>query len=195
MVHVEPMCHPRWFFLYLSPKFKKYKEIPNEIRGWNISVMKLKNRKRCRRWHNHQFEVQTNKRGNKISQIVHLKQVVQRWLSLHPLHPLCQISCRLRWWRTPLLRHYTHFLNLLVFVSLLNKVEEEFGFQTTDRFVLPCDVVFFKELLNVLEREKSGFGALDLDDFSEMFSDLASDSYSLCKKDTIYDAHIFTSLL
>ncbi|CAI9268305.1 unnamed protein product [Lactuca saligna] len=89
----------------------------------------------------------------------------------------------------------TRFLNLLVFVSLLNKVEEEFGFQTTGKFVLPCDVVFFKELLNILEREKSGFGALDLDDFLEMFSDLASDSYSLCKKDTIYDAHIFTSLL
>lgn len=74
----------------------------------------------------------------------------------------------------------TRFLNLLVFVSLLNKVEEEFGFQTTGKFVLPCDVVFFKELLNILEREKSGFGALDLDDFSGMFSDLASDSYSLC---------------
>ena len=127
-----------------------------------------------------------------MSQIVCLKQVVQRWHSRIPSVEslVVYVGEELSRFVIP-----THFLNLLMFVSLLNKVEEEFGFQTTGGLVLPCDVVFFKELLNVLEREKSGFGALDLDDFSEMFSDLAADSYSLCKKATISDAHSFTPLL
>ncbi|KAL8202042.1 hypothetical protein R6Q57_011189 [Mikania cordata] len=38
----------------------------------------------------------------------------------------------------------TRFLNLLVFMSLLNKAKEEFGFQTSGGLIIPCDVMFFK---------------------------------------------------
>ncbi|KAI3524074.1 hypothetical protein L2E82_03749 [Cichorium intybus] len=132
------------------------------------------------------------KRGNKISQIVRLKQVVQRWRRRIPSAGslAVYVGAEHRRFVIP-----TRFLSLPVFVSLLNKAEEEFGFQTTGGLVLPCDVVFFKELLNVLERDERGFGALDLDDFSEMFSDVAADSFSSCKNATISDAHTFTPLL
>ncbi|KAL4590154.1 hypothetical protein LXL04_003075 [Taraxacum kok-saghyz] len=129
------------------------------------------------------------KRGNKISQIVRLKQVVQRWRRRIPSAGFLAVyvGAEHRRFVIP-----TRFLNLPVFVSLLNKAEEEFGFQTTGGLILPCDVVFFKELLNVLERDERVFGALDLDDFAEMFSDVTASS---CKNVTISDAHSFTPLL
>ncbi|KAI3707036.1 hypothetical protein L6452_25205 [Arctium lappa] len=52
------------------------------------------------------------------------------------------------------------------------------------RLVLPCDVIFFNKLLNLLERYELEFGALDLDDFSKMFSDWAVDSSRSCKNAT-----------
>ncbi|KAI3814776.1 hypothetical protein L1987_14420 [Smallanthus sonchifolius] len=132
------------------------------------------------------------KSGNKISQIVRLKQVVQRWRRRLPSDSslAVYVGAEHRRFVIP-----TRFVNLPVFVSLLNKAEEEFGFQTSGGLVLPCDVVFFKKLLNVLERDERGFGALDLDDFTARFSDLAVDSSSSCKNATISDGHSFTPLL
>ncbi|KAL8223530.1 hypothetical protein R6Q57_019005 [Mikania cordata] len=134
------------------------------------------------------------KSGNKISQIVRLKQVVQRWRRRIPSGGslAVYVGVERRRFVIP-----TRFLNLPVFISLLNKAEEEFGFQTSGGLVLPCDVVLFQNLLNVLEGDERRFGALDFDDFSARFSDLDVDcSSSSCKNSTIFDCRLsFTPLL
>ncbi|KAI3803202.1 hypothetical protein L1987_31351 [Smallanthus sonchifolius] len=132
------------------------------------------------------------KTANKISQIVHLKQVVQRWRRRLPSAGslAVYVGAERRRFVIP-----TRFLKLHVFVSLLNKAEEEFGFQTTGGIVLPCDAVLFKKLLNVLDGDERGIGNLDFDDFTARFSDLAVDSSSSCKHDTIYESQSFNSLL
>lgn len=78
---------------------------------------------------------------------------------------------------------------------MLNKAEEEFGFQITGGLVIPCDVNFFKRLLKVLERNESGFSAMDLDDFTAMFADLAIDSSVHCKDVNNSNWRSFTPLL
>ncbi|KAK1420856.1 hypothetical protein QVD17_22768 [Tagetes erecta] len=153
------------------------------------------------------------KSNNKISQIVRLKQVMQRWRRRcittdtftsdsdsdtdFPLHPrripsagslAVYVGSERRRFIIP-----TRFLNLPVFVSLLNKAEEEFGFQTTGGLVIPCDVRFFKKLLKVLERNDSGFSGLDLDDFAAMFADLTTIDSSVHCKDL--NCRSFTPLL
>ncbi|KAI7757391.1 hypothetical protein M8C21_001920 [Ambrosia artemisiifolia] len=135
------------------------------------------------------------KTGNKISQIVRLKQVVQRWRRRVPSAGSLAVYVGVEHRRFVI---PTRYLNLPVFVSLLNKAEEEYGFQTTGGLVIPCDVDFFKKLVSVLERDERGFGSLDLDEFMEMFSDLTVDSSSsslFCKNATISDNRSFTPLL
>ncbi|XP_076908794.1 auxin-responsive protein SAUR66-like [Bidens hawaiensis] len=77
------------------------------------------------------------------------------------------------------------FINLPVFKSLLNQAEDEFGYPTGG-FVLPCDIVFFKKLLKVLEKDERRFSALDLDDFKEMFcgNNLVVEASSACENAT-----------
>ncbi|KAK1417039.1 hypothetical protein QVD17_26161 [Tagetes erecta] len=128
------------------------------------------------------------KAKNAISKIVRLKQLVQGWrrrISSAGSLPVYVGAEHDRRFVIPV-----HYLNLPVFVSLLNKADEEFGFQTTGTFVLPCDAVFFTKLLNVLERDERRFGALDLDDFTRMFSD--SDVDSSCN---MAECGSFSSLL
>ncbi|MFS7944606.1 putative small auxin-up RNA [Helianthus anomalus] len=144
---------------------------------------------------------------NKIRQIVRLKHAIQRWrhrcittasftsTSTSTTSSDSETEGR----RTPSAgtlavyvgseRHRfvipTRFLNLPVFLSLLKKAEEEFGFQTTGGLVIPCDVTFFKRLLQrllqVLNRDDNRFSKLDLDDFTAMFADLNIDSTGHCK--------------
>lgn len=155
------------------------------------------------------------KKGNKISQIVRLKQVMQRWrrrcissdsFTSDSDSDIYASRQRRRIPSAGSLAVYvgsercrfvipTRFLNMPVFVSLLNKAEEEFGFQTTGGLVIPCDVIFFRRLLKVLERNDSGFCALDLDDFTVMFADLAIDSTSYCKDADNSNYRGFTPLL
>ncbi|KAL8235157.1 hypothetical protein R6Q59_021257 [Mikania micrantha] len=134
------------------------------------------------------------KSDNKITQIVRLKQVVRRWRRrISTSGSLAvYVGAERRRFVIP-----TRFLNLHVFVSLLNKAEEEFGFQTTGGLVLPCDVATFKKLLNVLDDgDERRIGDLDFDDFATRFSDLVVDSSSSsCKIDSSYDSHSFNSLL
>ncbi|KAF5787708.1 putative small auxin-up RNA [Helianthus annuus] len=110
------------------------------------------------------------KETNRIRKIVRLKQLVQRWRRRIPPggsfavyvgdeHEHRQFVIPIR------------FINLPVFASLLNKAEEAFGFQTNSGLVLPCDAIFFEKLLKALERNERRFGALDLGDFTEMFSE------------------------
>ncbi|KVI11873.1 auxin-responsive protein SAUR50-like [Cynara cardunculus var. scolymus] len=153
------------------------------------------------------------KKGNKISQIVRLKQVMQRWrrrcINTHSFTSDSDSEIDRQRRRIPSpgsLAVYvgierrrfvipTKFLNLPVFRSLLNKAEEEFGFQKTGGLVLPCDVIFFKRLLKALERNEGGFGSLDLDDFTAMFADLTVDSVSYCKDANNSNCHSFSPLL
>ncbi|XXG55685.1 hypothetical protein AAC387_Pa03g3296 [Persea americana] len=58
----------------------------------------------------------------------------------------------------------THFLNLPIFVALLNKAEEEFGFHARRRLVLLGEVGFFKEVLRILEEDEQRFRGWELDD-------------------------------
>ncbi|GJT05054.1 putative small auxin-up RNA [Tanacetum coccineum] len=78
----------------------------------------------------------------------------------------------------------------LVFITLLNKAEEEYGYQISGGLILPCDVSFFRNLLHVLERNEREFGTLDLDDFVTMFNDLNVDEFT-CK----LESRSFTPLL
>ncbi|KAI3664834.1 hypothetical protein L6452_43443 [Arctium lappa] len=112
------------------------------------------------------------------SQIVRLKKVVQRWRCRIPSvgSLAVYVDVERRRFLIP-----TRYLNLPVFVSLLNIAKEEFGFQTDGGLVLPCNVVFFNKLLNLLERDEPEFDALDLDDFSEMFSDWVMNLHGLVK--------------
>ncbi|XP_076943468.1 protein SMALL AUXIN UP-REGULATED RNA 51-like [Bidens hawaiensis] len=134
------------------------------------------------------------KKGNKINQIVRLKQVMQRWRrrcitseSDTDTEQQQQLPSAgsLAVYVGPDRHRFvipTRFLNLPVFLSLLNKAEEEFGFQTTGGLVIPCDVSFFKWLLNVLNRNVSGVSGLDLDDFMAMFADTEIDVNEHCKE-------------
>ncbi|XP_015889244.3 protein SMALL AUXIN UP-REGULATED RNA 51 [Ziziphus jujuba] len=85
------------------------------------------------------------------------------------------------------------FLNLPVFVALLKKAEEEFGFECSGGLVLPCEVGFFEEILRFLQKSETKFGKFGLDDFLKMTSDVGFDS---CREiSTNNMSHAFTPLL
>ncbi|KAL6985020.1 hypothetical protein U1Q18_018400 [Sarracenia purpurea var. burkii] len=150
------------------------------------------------------------KKVNKIGQIVRLKQLMQRWkhmsLRRHPVLsgsssdgdgdrdgsgsggrpqsrrtiPCGSIAIYVGYERRRFVIP-TRFLNLPVFVALLNKAEEEFGLQRNGGLVLPCEVEFFKGVLEFLERDEQRYRALGIDEFVRMFSEVGFDS---CK-DTV----------
>ncbi|PWA88780.1 small auxin-up RNA [Artemisia annua] len=120
---------------------------------------------------------------SKINQIVRLKQVVKRWR--HRSSLAVYVGQERHRFIIP-----TRFLNLPVFITLLNKAEEEYGYQISGGLILPCDVSFFRNLLHVLERNEREFGTLDLDDFVTMFNDLNVDEFT-CK----HESRSFTPLL
>ncbi|KAF3647267.1 hypothetical protein BC332_13662 [Capsicum chinense] len=129
----------------------------------------------------------TIKKVHIITQIVRLKQVVKRWKdnSLRSRSVLsysssdsdepgsalpnrrCTPSGSLAVYVGNERRRFvipTRFLNLPIFISLLDKAEEEFGFQPTGGLVLPCEVEFFSEILRLLEIDEERFGVLRLDE-------------------------------
>ncbi|KAF8389476.1 hypothetical protein HHK36_026171 [Tetracentron sinense] len=69
----------------------------------------------------------------------------------------------------------TRYLNLPIFVSLLKKAEEEFGFQSDGGLVMPCEVGFFKGVLRFLEKDEPRFRRLEFDEFLKMFSEMEFD--------------------
>ncbi|CAI9760561.1 unnamed protein product [Fraxinus pennsylvanica] len=121
------------------------------------------------------------KKVNKIIQIVRLRQVVQRWKtkSLSRTPPpgslAVYVGLELQRFVIP-----TRFLNLPVFVGLLHKAEEEFGFQTSGGLVLPCESGFFREILNYLEKDEETFGGLGLDEFFKMISEAVFEPFDQC---------------
>ncbi|KAK4414895.1 Indole-3-acetic acid-induced protein ARG7 [Sesamum alatum] len=160
------------------------------------------------------------KKVNMITQIVRLKQVVQRWKtkSLTRRSVLSHSSsssssdsdeaagCKRA--RTPSgsLAVYvgpdrvrfvipTRFLNLPVFVALLHEAEEEFGFQTTGGLVLPCEPGFFREILRFLEEDEEKFGRVELDEFLNMVGLEPLDQSSCKESSSSASSHAFTPLL
>ncbi|KAG8376350.1 hypothetical protein BUALT_Bualt09G0054000 [Buddleja alternifolia] len=137
------------------------------------------------------------KKVNMITQIVRLRQFVQRWKtkSLTRRRSILSYSsdddddsskCR-----TPSgsLAVYvggerirfvipTRFLNLPIFVALLDQAEEEFGFQTSGGLTLPCEPDFFREILRLLEENEEKFRGFNLDDFLNVISESSFDQSS-----------------
>ncbi|XP_058111843.1 uncharacterized protein LOC131255161 [Magnolia sinica] len=66
----------------------------------------------------------------------------------------------------------TRFLNLPIFVSVLKKAEEEFGFQMCGGLVLPCEVDFFIGVLKILEKDKQRFCGVELEEVFKTFSEV-----------------------
>ncbi|CAK7345552.1 unnamed protein product [Dovyalis caffra] len=88
----------------------------------------------------------------------------------------------------------TRFLNLPVFVGLLKKTEEEFGFKCKGGLVLLCEVEFFEEVLRLLEKDESRFGRFGLEDFFNIVS--CEVGFDSCKETTSSTtSHVFTPLL
>lgn len=87
----------------------------------------------------------------------------------------------------------TRFLNLPVFVGLLKKTEEEFGFQCNGGLVLLCEVEFFEEVLSLLEKDEPRFGSFALEDFFKIVS--CEVGFDSCKETTSSTSHVFTPLL
>ncbi|KAI3443449.1 hypothetical protein Pfo_000114 [Paulownia fortunei] len=159
------------------------------------------------------------KKVNMITQIVRLRQVVQRWktksltrrsvLYYSSSSDSDELACSKR--RTPSgsLAVYvgperirfvipTRFLNLPVFVALLHQAEEEFGFPTTGGLVLPCEPGFFREVLRFLEEDEEKFRGLGLDEYLNMVSKVGLESFdqSSCKESSSSaSCHAFTPLL
>ncbi|KAF8400179.1 hypothetical protein HHK36_013475 [Tetracentron sinense] len=157
----------------------------------------------------------TVKRVEKIRQVVLLKQIVKRWKTMSLKrrsflsHPGSDSdsdsgsssssnrripSGSLAVYVGPERRRFvipTRYLNLPIFVSLLKKAEEEFGFQSDGGLVLPCEVGFFKGVLKLLEKDEQRFRRLQLDEFLNMFAEIGFD---YCKEGN-NPSHGFTPLL
>lgn len=157
------------------------------------------------------------KKVNMITQIVRLRQVVNRWKTKslgRSRSMLCysasssdadESSSSGR--RTPAgsvavyvgpeRRRFvipTRFLNLPVFVDLLNQAEEEFGFKSSGGLTLPCETNFFTEILRFLEEDEEKFHGLGMDEFVKMVSEMGQENYDppSCKESS---SHAFTPLL
>ncbi|XP_055823964.1 protein SMALL AUXIN UP-REGULATED RNA 51-like [Solanum dulcamara] len=139
------------------------------------------------------------KKVNMITKIVRLKQVVKRWKnkslkrrgvlsysSSDSDEPALSGSNRRRTPSGSLAVYIglertrfvipTRFLNLPVFISLLDKAEEEFGYQRTGGLVLPCEVEYFSEILRLLDRDEDRFGFLNLDELVKMITEVGFES-------------------
>ncbi|XP_047947410.1 auxin-responsive protein SAUR50-like [Salvia hispanica] len=138
------------------------------------------------------------KKVNMITQIVRLRQVVQRWKtkSLSRRSPSSSSSdsdespkCRtpsgsLAVYIGPERCRFvipTRFLNFPVFVALLDQAEEEFGFQTAGGLVLLCEPAFFSQILRLLDDDEERFRGLSLEDFISIVAEFSSDNLS-CKE-------------
>ncbi|KAL6560121.1 hypothetical protein OROHE_006359 [Orobanche hederae] len=146
------------------------------------------------------------KKVNMIAQIVHLRQVVRRWktksLTRHRTNsdeparktPSGSLAVYVGPKRTRFVIP-TRFLNLPIFVALLQQAEEEFGFHTTGGLALPCEPDFFSEILRLLEDDEQMFRVMGLDEFLNVISEVGFESTnepSSCKESS---SHAFTPLL
>lgn len=71
-------------------------------------------------------------------------------------------------------------LHLPIFVALLQRAEEEYGFKFNGGIILPCEVDFFKQVLRFLDKDEKKYGRLELHEFLKVISEMGFDSSS-CK--------------
>ncbi|KAL8036562.1 hypothetical protein ABFS82_12G163300 [Erythranthe guttata] len=160
------------------------------------------------------------KKVNMIAKIVRMKQVVKRWKtsSLGRRSILCYSSDAddpaasgrrtpsgsVAVYVGPERRRFvipTRFLNLPVFVDLLNQAEEEFGYQTTGGLALPCCTDFFEEILRFLDEDEERFRGLGMEEFSKLVSEVDLENFdpSPCTESSssaaVSSSHPFTPLL
>ncbi|WOK96346.1 auxin-responsive protein SAUR71-like [Canna indica] len=118
-----------------------------------------------------------------LQRIVQLKQLMRRWRAL---------SFR-RWssggsvamYVGPERRRFAvpaRFLNLPVFAALLERAEEEYGFQPAGGLAIPCDPDFFRWVLDALARDRARFGPLGLDALRALFAAGHGDASSACRE-------------
>lgn len=143
----------------------------------------------------------STKRGETIRQIVRLKKAMLQWKNTNLMATSSGSGRRippgfLAVYVGPERKRFvipTRFLNLPVFVALLDKAEEEFGFQRTGGLVLPCEVGFFGEMLKLLVRDEGRFGRLGLEEFLITVSEMSSGSCRELATSRAY--HLATPLL
>ncbi|KAJ8472231.1 hypothetical protein OPV22_026574 [Ensete ventricosum] len=151
----------------------------------------------------------------KIRQIVQLKQMMRRWrfLSLRRRQPepdpepdLQTDSASSRPVPSGFLAVYvgperrrfvipTRFLNLPVFAALLQRAEEEYGFQPAGGLSLPCNPAFFRWLLDALHRDEQRCKFVNLNTFEALFADLISGASSPCREYSTVSYNGFSPLL
>ncbi|KAM1240655.1 hypothetical protein ACFX2J_045952 [Malus domestica] len=131
----------------------------------------------------------TSKRVKTIMPAIQLKQVMKLWkaISLNGKSspaPSGFLPVYIGWNRTRFLIP-THYLNFPIFAALLRKSGEEFGFKANGGIVLPCDVEFFKEVLNLLRKDEKRYGSLEVPEFLKMVSEVRNFdySYTMCSKE------------
>lgn len=70
----------------------------------------------------------------------------------------------------------TRFLKFPIFIALLQKSEEEYGFQFSGGIALPCEVDFFIQVLKVLDKNEKKYGSLQVHEFLKAISEVGFDS-------------------
>ncbi|MQM14256.1 hypothetical protein Taro_047186 [Colocasia esculenta] len=144
------------------------------------------------------------KRVEKIRQIVQLKQVMQRWRGLslrrggHRRHWEADEGSSSRPVPPGFLAVYvgeerrrfvipTRFLNYPVFAALLKQAEEEFGFSAGGGLALPCDVEFFRRVVELLDVDEGRYRVFPVEGFLELHGGAGGD-LSCCRVDELGSA-------
>ncbi|XP_021689444.2 auxin-induced protein 6B [Hevea brasiliensis] len=82
------------------------------------------------------------------------------------------------------------FLHLPIFIALLEKAEEEYGFKFSGGIVLPCEVDLFKQVLRFLDKDEKKYGRLRVNEFLKLISDSSS-----CKEEEGNFSHCHHGLI
>ncbi|XP_074558193.1 auxin-responsive protein SAUR50-like [Curcuma longa] len=125
---------------------------------------------------------------DKLRRIVRLKQVVRRWrvLSLRLWSSVSRgggggsvavyVGPDRRRFAVPV-----RFFNLPVFAALLERAEEEYGFQPTGGLAIPCDPAFFRWVLDAIGHDQAHLAPLGLEAFLALFA-AAGETASVCRE-------------
>ncbi|XP_050379840.1 protein SMALL AUXIN UP-REGULATED RNA 12-like [Argentina anserina] len=121
----------------------------------------------------------TSKSSKSVRQAIQLKQVMKLWKAISIVNgktnptPSGFLPVYVGWDRIRFLIP-TRFLKYPIFLALLDKSGEEFGFKISGGLVLPCDVEFFKEVLNLLQKDEKRNGGLELDQFLKKIPEVST---------------------
>ncbi|URE33897.1 Auxin responsive protein [Musa troglodytarum] len=111
-----------------------------------------------------------------IREIVQLKQVIRHWrerLSGHGGEEATVPAGCVPLYVGPEGKRFevpARFLKLPVFVELLKRAEEEYGFEQAGGLAIPCDSDFFRWVADALRRDQASFGQLGFDELHALFA-------------------------